>query len=84
MNTEHVDIGLARFSDWAFTASVVVLTLAIGGELARASRRRRREVRVREEGLLGARAHGREAERRVAAHEQEALVEVARERVHSL
>ena len=25
MNTEHIDIGLARYSDWAFTTSVVVL-----------------------------------------------------------
>ena len=25
MNTEHIDIGLARYSDWAFTSSVVVL-----------------------------------------------------------
>ena len=29
MNTEHVDIGLARFSDWAFTSSVVVLVAAM-------------------------------------------------------
>jgi len=29
MNTEHVDIGLSRFSDWAFTASVIVLVLAL-------------------------------------------------------
>jgi cytochrome c-type biogenesis protein CcsB len=29
MNTEHIDIGLARYSDWAFTASVVVLVLAL-------------------------------------------------------
>jgi cytochrome c-type biogenesis protein CcsB len=29
MNTEHVDIGLARFSDWAFTSSVVVLVAAL-------------------------------------------------------
>ena len=28
MNTEHVDVGLARFSDWAFTSSVVVLVAA--------------------------------------------------------
>ena len=25
MNTEHIDIGLARYSDWAFTSSIIVL-----------------------------------------------------------
>ncbi len=29
MNTEHVDVGLARYSDWAFTSSVVVLVGAL-------------------------------------------------------
>jgi cytochrome c-type biogenesis protein CcsB len=29
MNTEHIDIGLARYSDWAFTSTVVVLVLAM-------------------------------------------------------
>ncbi len=29
MNTEHIDIGLARYSDWAFTSSVVVLVIAL-------------------------------------------------------
>lgn len=29
MNTDHIDIGLARYSDWAFTASVVVLVMAL-------------------------------------------------------
>ena len=29
MNTEHVDLGLARYSDWAFTSSVVVLVCAL-------------------------------------------------------
>lgn len=29
MNTEYIDIGLARYSDWAFTSSVVVLTVAL-------------------------------------------------------
>ena len=29
MNTDHTDIGLARYSDWAFTASVVVLVMAL-------------------------------------------------------
>lgn len=29
MNTEHIDIGLARYSDWAFTSAVVVLVAAL-------------------------------------------------------
>ena len=29
MNTEHIDIGLARYSDWAFTSSIVVLVAAL-------------------------------------------------------
>jgi cytochrome c-type biogenesis protein CcsB len=29
MNTESIDLGLARYSDWAFTASVVILVLAL-------------------------------------------------------
>lgn len=29
MNTEHIDIGLARYSDWAFTSSIVVLVVAM-------------------------------------------------------
>jgi len=29
MNTEHIDIGLARYSDWAFTSSVVVMVIAL-------------------------------------------------------
>jgi cytochrome c-type biogenesis protein CcsB len=29
VNTEHVDIGLARYSDWAFTSSIVVLVAAL-------------------------------------------------------
>jgi len=47
VNTEHIDIGLARYSDWAFTASVVVLVLALvllAVELA-SSRGRRVEAR---------------------------------------
>ncbi|MFZ4372242.1 MAG: c-type cytochrome biogenesis protein CcsB [Mycobacterium sp.] len=47
MNTEHIDIGLARYSDWAFTASVVVLVMALmllAVELA-SSRGRRVEQR---------------------------------------
>ncbi|MDT5291523.1 MAG: hypothetical protein QOF88_6412 [Mycobacterium sp.] len=29
MNPEHIDIGLARYSDWAFTSSIVVLVVAL-------------------------------------------------------
>ncbi|OMC15013.1 c-type cytochrome biogenesis protein CcsB [Mycolicibacter heraklionensis] len=29
MNTSHIDIGLARYSDWAFTSAMVVLVLAL-------------------------------------------------------
>jgi len=29
VNTDHIDIGLSRYSDWAFTASVVVLVMAL-------------------------------------------------------
>jgi cytochrome c-type biogenesis protein CcsB len=29
MNTEHIDIGLARYSDWAFTSSIVLLVIAL-------------------------------------------------------
>src|SRR4029453_5908705 len=55
MNTEHVDIGLARYSDWAFTSSVVVLVAALlllAVELAYS--RVRRDERLREEQLVGA------------------------------
>jgi len=29
MNTIHIDLGLARYSDWAFTSSIVVLVVAL-------------------------------------------------------
>jgi cytochrome c-type biogenesis protein CcsB len=29
VNTEHIDIGLARYSDWAFTSSIVLLVIAL-------------------------------------------------------
>ena len=48
MNTEHIDIGLARYSDWAFTSSVVVLVgalLLLAVELAYS---RGRKVEARE------------------------------------
>ena len=52
MNTEHIDIGLARYSDWAFTASVIVMVLALlmlAVELASS-----RGLRVEERELVGA------------------------------
>ena len=55
MNTEHIDIGLARYSDWAFTSSVVVLVAALlllAVELA--YNRSRRDERLREEQMAGA------------------------------
>ncbi|WP_019971883.1 c-type cytochrome biogenesis protein CcsB [Mycobacterium sp. 141] len=55
MNTEHIDIGLARYSDWAFTSSVVVLVgamLLLAVELAY-SRGRKVDERSREEQLVG-------------------------------
>ncbi len=48
MNAEHIDIGLARYSDWAFTSSVVVLVgalLLLAVELAYS---RGRKVEARE------------------------------------
>src|SRR5690242_14713322 len=54
MNTEHIDIGLARYSDWAYTSSVVVLVgamLLLAVELAYS---RGRRVENRE--LVGAAA----------------------------
>jgi cytochrome c-type biogenesis protein CcsB len=55
MNTEHIDIGLARYSDWAFTSSVVILVAALlllAVELAYS--RSRRDERLREEQMAGA------------------------------
>jgi cytochrome c-type biogenesis protein CcsB len=55
MNNEHIDIGLARYSDWAFTSSVVVLVAALlllAIELA--YNRSRRDERLREEQTVGA------------------------------
>lgn len=60
MNTEHIDIGLARYSDWAFTTSVVVLVgalLLLAVELAY-SRGRKTDVRSCEEQLVGAAVRG--------------------------
>ncbi|OBH91773.1 c-type cytochrome biogenesis protein CcsB [Mycobacterium sp. E2733] len=54
MNTVHVNIGLARYSDWAFTSAVVALVIALlllAFELAYAGGRR---VDRREQMLVGA------------------------------
>ena len=61
MNTEHVDIGLARFSDWAFTASVVVLTLALMLLAVELASSRVRRVEERELVAAGSVATGRVA-----------------------
>ena len=56
MNTEHIDIGLARYSDWAFTSSIVILVgalLLLAVELAYS---RGRKVEARE--LVSAGAAG--------------------------
>ncbi|MDT5095006.1 MAG: hypothetical protein QOG37_3028 [Mycobacterium sp.] len=52
MNTEHVDIGLARLSDWAFTSSIVVLVLALLLLAVELAYTRSRKVAERE--LVGA------------------------------
>jgi len=55
MNTESIDIGLARYSDWAFTASVVVLVLALlllAVELASSRSRRVAERELVAAGVL--------------------------------
>jgi cytochrome c-type biogenesis protein CcsB len=54
MNTEHVDIGLARYSDWAFTSSVVVLVVALLLLAVELAYSRGRKVESRE--LVGAAA----------------------------
>jgi len=52
MNTEHVDIGLARYSDWAFTSSVAVLVVALLLLAVELAYSRGRKVESRE--LVGA------------------------------
>ena len=52
MNTEHIDIGLARYSDWAFTSSVVVLVVALLLLAVELAYSRGRRVEARE--LVGA------------------------------
>lgn len=63
MNTDNVDIGLSRYSDWAFTSSVVVLVLALlllAVELASA---RGRRVEQRELVTAGGSAVAADADR---------------------
>ncbi|AFP37428.1 c-type cytochrome biogenesis protein CcsB [Mycolicibacterium smegmatis] len=52
MNTEHIDIGLARYSDWAFTSSVLVLVGALLLLAVEMAYSRSRRVESRE--LVGA------------------------------
>src|SRR5215208_7790222 len=52
MNTEPIDIGLARYSDWAFTSSVVVLVAALLLLAVELAYSRGRKVESRE--LVGA------------------------------
>lgn len=61
MNTEHVDIGLSRFSDWAFTASVIVLVLALMLLAVELASSRGRKVEERELVAAGGVAAGRVA-----------------------
>ena len=53
MNTEHIDIGLARYSDWAFTSSVVVLVAAMLLLAVELAYSRGRKVDTREAGRRG-------------------------------
>jgi cytochrome c-type biogenesis protein CcsB len=54
MNSEHVDLGLARYSDWAFTSSVVVLVVALLLLAVELAYSRSRRVAEREVVLAGA------------------------------
>ena len=55
MNSTHIDIGLARYSDWAFTSSVVVLVLALILLAVELAYSRGRSVELRELVTAGAR-----------------------------
>ena len=61
MNTEHIDIGLARYSDWAFTASIVVMVLAMLLLAVELASGRVRRVEARE--LVGAGGVSADADR---------------------
>ncbi|KHO24280.1 c-type cytochrome biogenesis protein CcsB [Mycolicibacterium setense] len=68
MNTEHIDIGLARYSDWAFTSSVVVLVGALILLAVELAYSRGRRVENRE--LVGATVGADSATPGVVAEEQ--------------
>jgi cytochrome c-type biogenesis protein CcsB len=55
MNTDHIDIGLARYSDWAFTTSVVLLVGALVLLAVELAYSRSRKVAERE--AVGAGVH---------------------------
>ncbi|AFM15458.1 cytochrome c-type biogenesis protein CcsB [Mycolicibacterium chubuense NBB4] len=52
MNTTHIDLGLARYSDWAYTSSLVVLVVALLLLAVELAYSRGRSVETRE--LVGA------------------------------
>ena len=54
MNTTHIDLGLARYSDWAYTSSLVVLVVALLLLAVELAYSRGRSVETRE--LVGATA----------------------------
>lgn len=56
MNTTHIDLGLARYSDWAFTSAVVILVVALLLLAIELAYSRGRKVDARE--LVGAAASG--------------------------
>jgi cytochrome c-type biogenesis protein CcsB len=53
VNTEHVDVGLARYSDWAFTSSIVVLVAALLLLAVELAYSRSRKVAQRELAMAG-------------------------------
>ncbi|MCB0948945.1 MAG: c-type cytochrome biogenesis protein CcsB [Mycobacterium sp.] len=54
MNTTHIDIGLARYSDWAFTSSVLVLVAALLLLAVELAYTRSRKIETREFAGAGA------------------------------
>lgn len=62
MNTTHIDIGLARYSDWAFTSSVVVLVIALVLLAVELAYTRSRSVEQRELVAAGSGASGPDAD----------------------
>jgi cytochrome c-type biogenesis protein CcsB len=58
MNTEQIDVGLARYSDWAFTSSVVVLVIAMLFLAVELAYSRGRKVTDREMVAAGTRTRG--------------------------